>query len=46
MVRDFKECVKQLSGKASNDEKQSSTIQMYGACAQIPDDYTQNEIMM
>lgn len=46
MIKDFKICVKELAGKAPNNDYKSSTVQLYGACAQIPDGNTQNEIMM
>lgn len=46
MIRDFKLCIKDLKGKAPNNDFKSDTAQLYGACAQIPDGLTQNEIMM
>lgn len=41
MIKDFKQCINELNGKAPSDSK-SSSVQLYGACAKIPDGLTQN----
>ncbi len=44
MVSDLKDCLKEL---AKNPEacKESSEIQLYGACSTIPDDDTKHELL-
>lgn len=45
MVKDFKDCVAYLSKNVANIDKDESQIQLYGACASIPDVGTKNELM-
>ena len=44
MVKDFKQCMSELKGRVSSGQE-SSSVQLYGACAKIPDGFTKNEIM-
>lgn len=40
MVKDFKECIKELSQNPERKEKDTGMLELYGACAQIPDGNT------
>jgi glutamate/tyrosine decarboxylase-like PLP-dependent enzyme len=45
MIKDLKECVEYLTKNSTNNEQESSEVQLYGACASIPDVGTKNELM-
>lgn len=44
MISDFKDCLAELA-KNPEASKETSEIQLYGACATIPDDDTKHELL-
>jgi len=45
MIKDFKECIISFQKNPPKKEKDSGMLELYGACAQIPDGNTKDYVL-
>jgi hypothetical protein len=45
MVKDFQECIKYLDSQKLSNSKDTGMLELYGACAKIPDGHTKTFIL-